>query len=418
MMPLRQPVLVDGSASLLADAVSRRVVPTAPRPRVLVAARWPLGGIRTHLLANYTALAEAGYRFTFVGPAGDALDALHDGFGDLEGAAFIGAPVEGRRCRLWPVLRGLLREGRFGLLHSHGATAVAHAALANLGVGVPHIATLHDPMRDSEFSGWLGRLKRWTLARALARADEIITVTNDARTNLFEYFPTLRDRADRVRTVPNGIDSGSYAMVDELPANALRERLGLDAQPFLLGFLGRFMPQKGFLVLLEALDQLAKTETVRPFHLVGFGSGDYRREYQKAILHRGLEKYVSLLDLVTDVRPVLRQLDLLVVPSLWEASSLVSMEAMAVGVPVLGSDCLCLREVLSDTPSRMVRANDAAALAAGLRIALEEPWTEAARSFAPAARERFDNAHSVRCLLELYETLTAGARRVALPMAS
>src|SRR5262249_54105418 len=157
--------------------------------------------------------------------------------------------------------------------------------------------------------------------------------------------------------------------------------LGLDAQPFLIGFLGRFMPEKGFPVLLEAVDQLVREETVRPFHLAGFGSGDFRREYQTAILRRGLEKYVSLLDFVPDVRPVLRQPERVVVPSLWEASSLISMEAMAAGVPVLGSDCIGLREVLRDTPSRTVAANDAAALAAGLRAALDEPWTDAARAF-------------------------------------
>ena len=62
------------------------------------------------------------------------------------------------------------------------------------------------------------------------------------------------------------------------------------------------------------------------------------------------------------LRPVLAELDLLVVPSLWEASSVVSMEAMAAGVPVLGTDCIGLREVLRGTPSRVVRAGDPAAL--------------------------------------------------------
>jgi glycosyltransferase involved in cell wall biosynthesis len=120
---------------------------------------------------------------------------------------------------------------------------------------------------------------------------------------------------------------------------------------------------------------------------------------------RGLDRIVTLLDFVPDVRRVLRQLDLVVVPSLWEASSLVSMEAMAAGVPVLGSDCIGLREVLRDTPSRMVAANNATALAAGLRAALDEPWTEAARAFAPLARVRFDNIHSVRRLTAVLDEL-------------
>jgi glycosyltransferase involved in cell wall biosynthesis len=295
-------------------------------------------------------------------------------------------------------------------LHSHGVTAAVHAALANLGVGVPHVVTLHEPLRSNQFPGWLGPLKRWALARALSLADVILTVSDDARANVLEYFPALRWPAERVRTVPNGITQQGYYTADVGPANHLRDRLGLDAQPFLIGFLGRFMPEKGFPVLLDAVDRLTREETVRPFHLVGFGSGDFRREYQKAIARRGLDRVVTLLDFVPDVRPVLRQLDLVVVPSLWEASSLVSMEAMAAGVPVLGSDCIGLREVLRDTPSRLVPANDSAALAAGLRAALDEPWTEAARTFAAEARDRFDNRHSVRRLTSLFEELASQAR--------
>lgn len=407
-MPVHPALFVD-SAVAEPKALARRAA--GLRPRVLVVARWPVGGIRTHLLSNYSALNEAGFRFTFVGPDNESLDELRAGFGDIEGAGFIGAPVENRRCRLWPVVRGLLREGRFGLLHSHGVTAAAHAALANLGVGVPHIATLHEPLRPKQFPGWLGRLKRWALVRALGQADAILTVSDDAQANLLEHFPALRSRAHRLFTVPNGIHAQRYAVPSRESASGLRERLGLDAQPFLMGFLGRFMPEKGFPVLLEAVERLARQETVRPFHLVAFGSSDYRREYQNAILRRGLEKFISLLDFVTDVQPILRQLDLVVVPSSWEASSLVSMEAMAAGVPVLGSDCIGLREVLRDTPSRMVTANDPAALTAGLRSALDDPWTRAARDFASRAQARFDNGHSVRRLTALFESLAGETRR-------
>src|SRR5262249_29876037 len=99
------------------------------------------------------------------------------------------------------------------------------------------------------------------------------------------------------------------------------------------------------------------------------------------------------------------QLDLVAVPSLWEASSLVSMEAMAAGVPVLGSDCPGLREVLRDTPSHTVQAGDAGALAAGMLRALRHPWTEKARDFAATACARFDNERSAQRLIGLYDHL-------------
>jgi glycosyltransferase involved in cell wall biosynthesis len=178
----------------------------------------------------------------------------------------------------------------------------------------------------------------------------------------------------------------------------------------LVGFLGRFMPEKGFPLLLEAAARLGAEGGVPPFHLAAFGSGDYRREYRREAGRLGLAAAVTLLDFVPDVRPVLREMDLVVVPSLWEASSLVSMEAMALGVPVLGSDCPGLREVLRCTPSRTVRAGDAGALADGLRAALQLPRAAEARAFAAEARARFDNAPSARRLASLFAELVQERR--------
>jgi glycosyltransferase involved in cell wall biosynthesis len=375
---------------------------------VLVVARWPVGGIRTHLGYNYPAVAAAGYACTFVGPADGSLDTLRADLGGLPGAEFVGVPVKGRRCRLRAAARTLLRSGAFRLVHSHGLTAAVQVVLANLGLGVPHLATLHEPLRPDQFLGLSGRLKRWLLGRALCRPRALITVSADARANLLEYFPPLRRQADRLHTLPNGIDASRYDNAAAPTDGELRRRLGLAARTPLVGFLGRFMPEKGFPVLLDAVRRLAAADL--SFHVAAFGSADYRREYQRTIERDGLTGSVTLLDFVPDVLPVLRQLDLVVVPSLWEASSLVSMEAMAAGVPVLGSDCPGLREVLRGTPSRTVPAGDAAALAAGLRAAVTAPWQTAARAFAPVARRRFDNARSARQLVGLYDELARAAR--------
>ncbi|MFO0842176.1 MAG: glycosyltransferase family 4 protein [Gemmataceae bacterium] len=196
-------------------------------------------------------------------------------------------------------------------------------------------------------------------------------------------------------------------------APSLREQLGLDDETTLVGFLGRLMPEKGFPVLLDAAERLAKFGGVPRFHLVAFGSGDYRREYARRAEERGLAPFVTLRDFVPDVRPVLDQLDLVAVPSLWEASSLLSMEAMCAGVPVLGSDCPGLREVLRGSPSRTVQTGCVAALETGLRGALAAPWYAAAAAYAPVARERFDVRRSALRLVELYDAVSAERSRPA-----
>jgi glycosyltransferase involved in cell wall biosynthesis len=384
-----------------AQAPRTALPPAGDERRVLVAVRWPVGGIRTHILYNYPAAAEHGYRFTFVGPQDETFERFAASMACLPDSEFVGVPVRPPRCRMWPRLRRLLRTGRFTFLHSHGLTAACHGALAGLGTGVPHLATVHDVLRPDQFLGLRGRLKRWLMGRLLRRVDEFILPGHDVHANLLDYLPVLRRGPCRLHIIPNGIDTAHYA--GRCPsAGELRKRLGLADDVVLIGFLGRFMEQKGFLPLLSAVELVLSRGAPAPFHVVAFGSGDYCREYMADARRRGLARFITQLDAVADVKPVLGQLDLLVMPSLWEALPLLPMEAMAAGLPVLGSDCPGLREVLRDTPSHMVSAGDAHDLARGLREAIAAHWTAAARSFAPTACGRFDNDGSARRLVELF----------------
>lgn len=387
-----------------------------PQRRVLVAVRWPVGGIRTHLLYNYPAAAARGYRFTFVGPADATFEKFSASLAGLPSSEFVGVPVRGPRCRMWPTLRRQLRSGRFALLHSHGLTAASHGAIAGFGLRVPHLATVHDAFRPDQFRGWRGRARRWLMGRLLRRVDDFILPGHDVHANVLEYLPVLRAGPCRLSVIPNGIDVAHYARPPRA-AGELRRQLGIGPDTVLMGFLGRFMVQKGFLPLLAALERLAAGGAPRPFHLAAFASGDYAREYAVEVGRRGLAPFVTLREAVADVQPLLGQLDLLVMPSLWEAMPLLPMEALAAGLPVLGSDCIGLREVLEGTPSRMVRAGDPDALAVGLRDALANPWTEGARAYAPEACRRFDNTHSARELVDLFDRTCGAELRAAGRMA-
>jgi glycosyltransferase involved in cell wall biosynthesis len=394
-------------SALLPETISNIAAGRTVRARVLVVARWPVGGIRTHLGHNCPTIHESGYRCTFVLPQDETFSTVKEAFRRLPGAEFIGVPMKGRDCPMWKTVRPLLRSGRFALVHAHGMTAVAHCALAGLGRKTPYLATLHDPFRDEHFRGLAGSLKRWLIARALARTSMLITGTADMRANLLQYFPNLRRRASRILTLPNGIDASRYE--EPPPPIGLRDEVGLEDDVTLIGFLGRFMPQKGFVELVEAIGRLVQFGGTPRFHVVAFGSGDYRREYQRSVEKQGLGTHFTFRDVVSDVVPILQELDLLVMPSLWEACPLLPMEAMSAGVPVLGTNCLGLREILRDTPSRTVVKGDVAALECGLRKALASPWTELARDFAPIARERFDNQRLARRLVELYGELIDGS---------
>jgi len=401
------------------------------RRRVLSVVRWPLGGIRTYLLYNYPILAEAGYRFTLVGPADDSFRGLCREVQSWENVEFVEAPLSGRGCKLRSTVRRLLRERPFDLIHSQGLTAGVEAVLANLSCGVPHVITSHDVIRPGQFAGLRGWLKRRVLGRILGRAHALVAVSQDACQNHLQYLPALRHGSCRVLTIPNGVDTARFSVsvghvsnvsvrqLSKLPGTletcptrtletcpTLRERLGVPDDVCLLGFLGRFMEQKGFLVLVDALERLVAAEQPPRFRLLAVGSGDYVREYRAEIASRpGVAGCITFVDHTPDITPILREIDLLVMPSLWEACGLLAIEAMCAGIPVLGSDCIGLREVLFGGPSAMVPAGDAAALAQGIRQAIEAPWKEKAAEYAPLACRRFDVRQGAGELLALFDQL-------------
>jgi len=376
------------------------------RRRVLTVVRWPLGGIRTYLLYNYPILARAGYRFTVVGPADHSFRGLCREMRSWEEVEFVEAPLSGPRCRLRSTVQRLLREHRFDLIHSQGLTAGVEAVLANLGYGVPHVITSHDVIRPAEFPGLRGWLKLRVLGQVVSRAHALVAVSHDARQNHLRYLPALACGSCRVVTILNGVDATRFGNHRPPQDPSLRKRLGVPGDVYLLGFLGRFMEQKGFLLLVDALEKLVAAGQSPRVRLLAVGSGDYVREYREEITRRpGLAGCITLADHTPDVTPILREIDLLVMPSLWEACPLLPMEAMCAGTPVLGSDCIGLREVLFGSPSRMVPAGDAAALARGISHAREAPWKDKAAEYAPLACRRFD----VRCgagqLLALFDQL-------------
>src|SRR5262249_17088512 len=196
--------------------------------------------------------------------------------------------------------REQLRSGRFALMHSHGLTAAAQAAWANRGIRVPHVVTSHDVFRPEQAAGLMRRAKIWILGRLLRQVDTIVSVTKDAQENLLQYVPQLVTGGCHMLSIPHGIETDRFAATAHHGAGWLRQHLGLDDEVFLMGFLGRFMEQKGFLPLLGALERLVARGTARPFHLLAVGSGDYVREYRRETQQRGLGDYVSFMNHVAD----------------------------------------------------------------------------------------------------------------------
>ena len=172
-----------------------------------------------------------------------------------------------------------------------------------------------------------------------------------------------------------------------------KDRWGVGEGETLFCFVGRFMEQKGVIHLIEAVAKLAGAEEhTPPFRVLMVGDGGFIGEYKKIIADRKLDRQFIFTGFIPEVRPILAAVDAIVVPSLWEASSLVSLEAFSVGCPVIASNCIGLREVVADTPAIVVPAGDSERLAAGMSLFLSQPalYKGKAIDFISEASERFN----------------------------
>jgi glycosyltransferase involved in cell wall biosynthesis len=186
----------------------------------------------------------------------------------------------------------------------------------------------------------------------------------------------------------------------------LRNELELDNDVFLIGFLGRFMAPKGFFYLVEAIDILLQRNDLprRPLVLM-FGEGGWFRAEMRSIQKKGLEGYFLSMPFTPNVASTIKALDVVTMPSLWEACGLLAMETLICGTPLIGSNCIGLREVLRGTPAKTVPKADADALAQALLQEMKMNRKEIFMSFRKTAAEKFDVTNTSQHILNLYQTL-------------
>jgi glycosyltransferase involved in cell wall biosynthesis len=163
----------------------------------------------------------------------------------------------------------------------------------------------------------------------------------------------------KTEVVYQGVDTSLFRPSHNGEANVLRKELGLDAVAPLVGMVGRFDPQKGHKIFLEAAALVLERRPGVRFVVVGgvlFADvfpfyNDYHSEVMQCHHRLGLEGKVLFLSHRTDMPEVMRGLDLLVLPSTREGFGLVVLEALSSGVPVVASDSAGAAEVIRDIPS-------------------------------------------------------------------
>jgi glycosyltransferase involved in cell wall biosynthesis len=183
---------------------------------------------------------------------------------------------------------------------------------------------VHDARQHDGPYGWY----QWTYStlhsslekRILPRAEVVVAVSRKVKRELVESGVS----ADRIQVIHNGVDLGRFQ-----PGAADRSALGLPADVPLALFVGDIQtPRKNLDSVLRALTD------VSGLHLAIAGSTD-GSPFPALADRLGVSDRTHFLGFRSDVAELMRASDLFVFPSRYEACSLVLLEAMASGLPIV-----------------------------------------------------------------------------------
>jgi N-acetylgalactosamine-N,N'-diacetylbacillosaminyl-diphospho-undecaprenol 4-alpha-N-acetylgalactosaminyltransferase len=293
-------------------------------------------------------------------------------------------------------LRGLVRAQRPDLVLSFLTRSNVAACLATAGTGIPFAiservnTSAHLPRSLS------GRVSRQLVRLTYPRARRVIAVSEGVAEDLCRNFGVA---GARIRVLANPVDD------DLIRARANEPVASPVDAPYVVA-MGRLVPNKNFALLIDAFADAAV-----PGKLVILGEGPERAALEHRIADRDLGGRVLLPGFLDNPFPLIAAADCYALPSNAEGFPNGLVEAMALGLPVISTDCPSgPSEILGERPrggrsgldcaahGLLVPCDDRGALAEGLRRFQDRDLRQ---RYAHAARIRAD-AFSVTASVDRY----------------
>ena len=259
----------------------------------------------------------------------------------------------------WRVIGKMLdicKRERVAIWHGHDYKSNALGLLLRRFRRMRLVTTVH---------GWVHQTARtplyyWVDRLCLPRYDRVICVSEDLYRRCLECGVPAR----RCVLIENGIDTAEFSR--RLSVAEARQRLGVRADQFLLGAVGRLSAEKGFDLLIRAVAQLLSGGL--DVGLLIAGEGDERARLQALAGELGLGDRVKLMGYCADPRELYQALDAYVLSSLREGLPNVLLEAMALGVPVVATRIAGVPRLVRDGENGLlVEPGDVGGLAAAVR---------------------------------------------------
>jgi len=355
-----------------------------------------LGGQEKRILLEAVFLRERGHQVLLIGQPDSELE---------KEAGRAGMPFRAVRMRTsWDPLAltqiaRVIRETRPDLIHTHSSKDSWLAGLAGRALGVPVVRTRHVSIPVSGHGlNWAYRLPH-----------RVMTTAERIRQMLIE---TRACDPSRVRVLPTGVDLSRFH--ERVPRGIFRAEVGLGDDTPAVGIIAQLRKSKGHEHFLEAARLLRDEGSPARFFVVGEGQWRdiYREEARRLELLDGTVIFLGYRD---DIPQVMAGLDLLVIASIrTEGIPQVALQAMAMGLPVVGTDVGGVPEVLLPSGAGVVvPVEDSRALASAVGELISDPARRSRMGAGGRAfvRERYSLDRMLDETLLLYEEVLSACAR-------
>lgn len=246
---------------------------------------------------------------------------------------------------------------------------------------------------------------RWRVVGGylLRRMDASVGVAPDVSTAIRSVFNTS---AHQTTTIENGVDTDLFGR--EVDVRNLRRSLGLADRDVVIGAVANLKKVKNHLFLLQAFTELAgEFENVKLL-LVGRGfsgeSDNTEDDLRRFVDNHRLAGKVSFLGYRTDIPELMRLIDVFCLTSLREGLPIGLIEAMAAGLPVIGTNVEGIRDVVvPNEDGILVELGDVAGLKNALAgLIRDERWR---KKLGRAGRNKAVQKYSIQRCVREYEQL-------------
>ena len=281
-------------------------------------------------------------------------------------------------------LRQIVVDGDYRILHAHTPRSLMLASVVARWTKIPLIYHVHSPTSRDSTNKIRSFINAAVETFSMGNARRIITVSNSLR----KHIQYLGFEHEQISVVPNGVSTSEIRRSAEAPSGA-----------WTIGTVALFRGRKGTEVLLDAIAQLrGEGRDVRLRAVGPFETPEYEKQVKDHAKRLRIDNAIDWVGFTQDVHSEFQCMDLFVLPSLFgEGLPMVVLEAMACGVPPIGTTVEGVPEAIEDGFNGLLaKPNDATDLARVIASGMDGKvsWSEIRQN----AIQRHANEFSDQCM--------------------